>query len=443
MLLVLAFLWSGAVYYASLLPLQYRATSHQQALDRFLHMPWYRLGIDSRQDLVANGLLFVPIGFLWAAAFAPRNRHAGDVLSSVVAACSSIGLALLIEYTQAYFPNRTMSWNDVASEAIGATAGSLIWLSAGRAIVRWVGRLLTARGQELVHRLLATYAVGLLGFSLLPCDVVLTLEEIELKWQLGRIRLWQPTGISTLRTVAHLGLLAVAAVPVGWYLRWKFLEARTASGRPLDGRSDRWLVWLTASVIYAGLSELVQVFVYSRYASLGDAVAVWCGLAIGTGLASRSIVLYLRVFLEKTPATFWLGLASAWSIALLVIYWYPFELESDPRIVQTKWQGLVRPPFAAHYMGTEFNALSNILFRAGTFGVLGGLCGLGVLRTNERSRLLAFQAGVLFFVVWGGLIEVVQIGLAGHVCDITDVLVGAVAGAVAMCGVARGADGLR
>ena len=63
--LTLAWLgWLVFVVYGSLVPLDYVALPLDHALAAFRNIPFLSLGLDSRADWVANGVLYAPLGSL-------------------------------------------------------------------------------------------------------------------------------------------------------------------------------------------------------------------------------------------------------------------------------------------------------------------------------------------------------------------------------------------
>ena len=58
--------WLTFLVYGSLVPLDYVAVPWDQAVATFRNVPFLKLGIDSRADWVANGVLYAPLGFLSA-----------------------------------------------------------------------------------------------------------------------------------------------------------------------------------------------------------------------------------------------------------------------------------------------------------------------------------------------------------------------------------------
>ena len=68
--------YAAFIIYGSLVPLDYRALPFDQAWDRFVHAPFLQLGLASRADWVANGVLYVPLGFLAVRMFGAAGAFA-------------------------------------------------------------------------------------------------------------------------------------------------------------------------------------------------------------------------------------------------------------------------------------------------------------------------------------------------------------------------------
>ncbi len=54
------------VIYGSLVPLEFRDRSWDDALQAFSRIPFLHLGIGSRADWIANILLYMPLTFIWS-----------------------------------------------------------------------------------------------------------------------------------------------------------------------------------------------------------------------------------------------------------------------------------------------------------------------------------------------------------------------------------------
>ena len=132
-------LWLGAliytafVIYGSLMPLEFRALSWDEAVARFAAIPWLELGVGSRADWVANLILYIPLGYLLTGAMAGRSKvPAVWGVSVLLSGLAIAGIALLIEFSQQFFPPRTVSLNDLYAEFVGGVLGVLLWALAGR-----------------------------------------------------------------------------------------------------------------------------------------------------------------------------------------------------------------------------------------------------------------------------------------------------------------------
>ncbi len=115
-----------AILLATLLPLEFSADAEQ------VRIKWERLTDFGRTgsswpDIIANHLLFLPLGALLAG----RLLTAGARLVAVVALTllCGFGLSLLIELTQLFIVGRLASWIDLVMNTSGALAGSVVgWL---------------------------------------------------------------------------------------------------------------------------------------------------------------------------------------------------------------------------------------------------------------------------------------------------------------------------
>ena len=93
------------VVYGSLVPLQYKALPLNEAWAAFQNIPFLQLGVESRADWVANGVLYVPVAFLTTHLLVQSVRKIPRIFLFVLAAAFSIALAVAVEFTQLYFPH--------------------------------------------------------------------------------------------------------------------------------------------------------------------------------------------------------------------------------------------------------------------------------------------------------------------------------------------------
>lgn len=172
------------IVYASLYPF---SGWHDQGIAfwAWLASPWPKYW--TAFDFVANGIGYMPLGFLLALGFLRRGnpRFApGSVLGAVaVAASSSTLLSFGLESIQSYLPSRVASNVDFALNAIGALSGALIAaaLEKAGAIAHW-SRLRVrwfvddARGALV---LLALWPFALLFPASVPFGLGQVLERLE------------------------------------------------------------------------------------------------------------------------------------------------------------------------------------------------------------------------------------------------------------------------
>ena len=133
------------------------------------------LGIASRSDFAANVLLFIPLTFLAMSAVAGDARRGRRWACGLMVAVGALGLSAGIEFTQLYFPHRTVSVNDIVGEFGGGLIGILFWLMVGPKLSRWmVGVWWEGAGGGVVVKVWCIYTVGLVLYQLMPFDLTLS-----------------------------------------------------------------------------------------------------------------------------------------------------------------------------------------------------------------------------------------------------------------------------
>ena len=336
------------VVYGSLVPLKYVHRSLDDALLAFQHIPFLQLGVESRADWVANGVLYVPLAFLTAYLLTQSFSRAPRVLLFVLAAAFSMGLAVAVEFAQLYFPQRTVSLNDILAECIGSLVG--IVLAARYA--NWFEALFSSwfsDPQRLKGLALDGYAVAYLAFAMFPYDFLLSWPELSAKldstgWG------WLIAG-STPRPLM-LGLQLVAEVALT--LPFGLLLARL----PRLGGANYWQAALIG-LLLGGLIEVAQIFIASGVSQgmsvLTRAAGVCGGLALSRHAVRWTPDQMATLLRRYTPA-----IAIAYLLALLEINGW----------LTTRWHGLDAAaaqlaqvsfmPFYYHYFTTEALALFSL-----------------------------------------------------------------------------------
>ena len=420
-----AFLLGAAVFatfavYGSLVPLEYRPLSFDEALVRFGNIRYLQLGITSRADFVANILLFIPLGLLLAGAWLvdrPGWLRAWLAVLTIVPLMAALSVA--IEFTQVFFPRRTVSLNDIMAETVGGALGLALWILLGQITTNWVRAFASERHRPLlVVRLLAAYVAVFLVAQLMPFDVTIDVGELKQKFDEGRIVL-TPLGYaypSLLAAVWDLGGDVALWIPVG-------VLATIGWTRPGTHRSPVTAVAL--SLFCAGLVELAQIFVFTRYAALIDlftaAAGIVCGVTVTGYFQTRSEPVASRSGHRLWPV----GALVVWIGALATYHWAPFDFAISRDVLRVGLAHLWVPPFSNYYFGSEFHAFTELsrkfLLAAPVGALLRFATPAAASVSIARLHRVAFLA--IGVIVFSGL-EAGQMFLPARTADVTDVVIG-------------------
>jgi len=414
LLILSAFAYLSFVIYGSLVPLNVRSLSFEEAWSAFVNIPYLELGIGSRADWVANILLFIPLAFLWQGVIWPLRGAFYRFLSALGLWGACILLSILIEFMQVFFPPRTVSLNDILAEGIGAGIGIIAWRLVGPALLRWLPEWRAQQGaSSLCERILWVYLAGLFFYNLMPLDLTISPVEIYHQWKEGRVVLI-PFGFSvkdTAQLIYDLTTDIVIWIPVA--VLW-VLSAKKSLGH----------IWL-AVLLFAVFIEISQLFVYSRVTDVTDILTAAIGGGVGVWIGGR---LRSKFFLKKESGAirptrsrhFFIGLGGAvlWTGILILIFWYPFDFHVERNFVLERLSSFVKVPFVAYYFGTEFRALTEVFHKILFFVPLGFLLALTAL--PSRSSLLINFVMVFAMAIIALGIELGQVVLPDKNPDMTD-----------------------
>ncbi|MBI1285459.1 MAG: VanZ family protein [Thiobacillus sp.] len=410
--------YTAFVIYGSLVPLDFHALPWDEAVARFRDIPFLKLGIGSRADWVANLLLFIPLTFLWMGALSAGRSSVRGALATLAVIPAATALSLGIEFTQLYFPQRTVSQNDIFAETLGGLIGVLVWWGTGRRFVDWLQSWQHTHSRAaLAERLAWVYLAGVLVYNVLPLDLTISLVEIFHKWQSGKVNLI-PFG--RLPDDAAYALYEIATDALIWAplaLLWR-----------LDGTRSTWQAW-GMTVAAAAMLEMLQLFVYSRVSDVTDVLTAILGAAVGA-------ILGKRLATDDHQKGEWRGgptipnggksallpltLALVWVGVLMVVFWYPFNFQADAVFIKSRLELLQRVPFEAYYFGTEYRAITEVLHKILFLMPLGGLLAWACRKLPWRWRGPFFGLAMLMLVGVPVLIEVGQLLLPDKIADLTD-----------------------
>jgi VanZ like family. len=139
---IVTLVYSMFVVYGSLVPLEFNNLSVDTAISQFKGIRYLQLGPDSRADWVANIVLYIPLAFFASATFGGVRYPLIRALLAVVVLIFCIALAIAVEFTQLFYPPRTVSLNDLMAESLGTVIGVLVWQFFGAYFSRLYHHLL-------------------------------------------------------------------------------------------------------------------------------------------------------------------------------------------------------------------------------------------------------------------------------------------------------------
>jgi len=392
------------VVYGSLVPLDFHSLPLDEAWRRFETMPFLRLGVASRADWIANGVLYFPIGFLSAWHLLRRNWWL--TAAALVATALGVALAFGVEFAQVFFPARTVSLNDVMAECIGSVVGAIVAVVfPGRGSFQPAA--LNLAGPWVRHHVLHLYLVAYVAFCLFPYDLLISRVELQQKLA-SDLWGWWLAGSSqrALVTVLQLAIEVALTAPLG-----VLLGQRADNGRSVP----RWGRAAFIGLVFGLAVEGAQLLIASGTTQGASVLTRGLGALLGLALWQRRH----RWSEEGLRAALVRG-CGLWFPAYLVLLaavngWFALEWQGlDAMSVRLRELRFL--PFYYHYYTSEAHALSSLA------SVLLMYVPVGVLAwTFGRS------AGAAAW--WGGLvclsIEVSKLSLVGLHPDTTNLWIAA------------------
>jgi glycopeptide antibiotics resistance protein len=411
-------LYSVFVIYGSLVPLEPSYIAFDEAWQRFKSIPFMQLGVQSRSDWVANGVLFFPLAYLWLTAVTLKRKPDKISRLFLIALATAVGglLSALIEFTQLYFPQRTVSQNDIVAEIIGAFLGSVAWYATNRRFVGWIDGWTRQRSAGDIWRdILIVYIGGLLFYAVMPLDLYLSPVELYKKWKEGRVHLIPLAG-------SDKGIFLIIYEIITDIAIWIPVPMLLSKYREFSRRHIWWLTVALASGI-----EFFQLFVYSRTSDITDIFTAGIGAAIGLCFISKSKDEESLGRIRFNPAgvsrRLGVSLTLAWLAIVFVAFWYPFNFEISAQGTSTALENYFSVPFQSYYFGTEYRALTELLRKILLMIPLGILIGL-ISRPRYGDAIHSYWALVLWLAAIA-TVFVLELGQAflperwGNITDAT------------------------
>lgn len=414
------------VVYGSLVPLDFHPKPLDAAWGEFLKIRYLDLGLLARADWIANILLYVPLGFCFTAALGRADGRAGmrSLIAGIAVFVTCAAVAVGIEFTQFFFPPRTVSLNDIIAELIGTGAGVVAWWAAGARLAQ-LARNLSLGGPLAIRAAVTVYVLGYLGLSLFPYDFVVSSAELKWKLDSGLYGLFLAGGgcggfvMCGVKFAAEVAATAPLGLLVGMML------TRTFRGP--------YSVAFATGLLLGAVIEAGQFFLASGISQGISVLTRGLGLLLGVAVHRHATPDRLRMFQRVLrPAV--LLLAVPYVILLLALNgwfaarWVGFDL-ALANLAEVRFL-----PFYYHYFTTETNAVRSLLVQTGTYLPVGigywAWC-VGARNAGNGSPWgAAMLAAALAFVVEAG-----KLFVPGLKPDPTNVLIAGFA-AYAACAIA-------
>jgi glycopeptide antibiotics resistance protein len=397
------------IVYGSLVPFDFHAQTLESALAEFRAIRYLDLGVGSRADLIANFLLYLPLGWFAAGRGLWRRRHhlaRATLILGIVAL--GVLLAVGVEFTQIFFKPRTVSQNDLYAESLGMLAGVLAWVYA-QPLREHIQRLAHSGGAAALRALLLVYLLGYLTLSLFPFDFVISGAELDAKLGSDRQHWFMSTAgcTSALRCVAKLGAEVIAAIPIGILIGLR-RHGPFALALPL-----------VAGALLGIALEFTQVFLASGVSQGVSVLARMLGILGGAWLAARSDRAWLAQCLSARRRPWLMAALIAYPILGAGLTWsgkggYAGLTSIEARLAAIHWM-----PFYYHYFTSESAALTNLLSSVTLYLPMGVSLALAWVRVAALPALMLGTLAALW--IEGGKLLVAR----AHP-DPTNLLVGAI-----------------
>lgn len=418
--LIGSLIYALLIVYGSLVPLDYQPIPFDETLERFRNIAYLDLGIASRADWVANILLYVPLGFLMMASVALKTRMLPVLaIGATLTMALGMALAVAVEFTQHWFPPRTVSLNDLIAETLGTAIGIATWvLGRSRLVELW--QRLRSGGMTAARASLAAFVFAYLALSLFPFDFLVSLDELNEKLALGNQGvLWAENGCNQWARCLALTIAEMLVVmPLGLLL--------AMSKR--DGESHLSLAVALGFALGAFI-EFMQFFQASGIAQGISVVTRTAGVVLGyqaVRLLQPGVLAPLRPWIKPLI------------LLMLPLYFAGVALLSGlfngqligPIDALRKVAEIPLLPFYYHYWSTELQAVASVLAQLGLYGPIGMM--LWAWRASSQKLYQtsggAYAAKLAFGLAL--LVEAAKLFIAAKHPDPTNLLLAAAFAAV-------------
>lgn len=400
------------VIYGSLVPLEFKNLPLDTALSQFKNTRYLNIGTVHRADWIANILLYIPLAFGASAAFSGTRYPLLRALLSVCVLVFCLTLAVAIEFTQLYFPPRTVSLNDLIAEALGTVIGILGW--------HFFGAYFSDLYRHLLHGSLFStqaaiifYLLAYVSLSLFPFDFVTSFAELNEKLASGNDAAILPFDVCAgepLRCGVKLLAEILALLPLGLLFCY------------LPNMPHRLTVTLLIGFFLGTVIEVVQIFLLSGSAQGISVLTRMLGMGAGTSLfvwAKQHDFTNITRLLRRLV---WFVVLPYLFLVLSINGWFSGDWLSPEQALEKLAETHFLPLYY-FYFTTETGALVSLLSNLGSYLPVGLFCWASFFSANHERKQHAphwFYVGLLA-AMFALIVETGKLFLANKHADPSDI----------------------
>lgn len=387
------------IIYGSLLPFELLDVDTSRALRIFLGMPYLDLGLEKRQDLIANGILFFPLALMLSAATTVGSRTSMRLLGAVMGFLIAVAVAAGIEFMQIFFAGRSVSRNDLLSESVGSFAGCLTWGLWGGCLQRaWLSlnRHRTLPPGTALTGYLAVYFAA----SVMPMDFLVSFDEWKWKFEVSPpVPLLDFAACSSvLHCAFKLPVAFVMTLPLGMLLG---VLKRTHPYR------SALIQAMTYGLIIGLAVEVAQIATVSGRAEGGSVLARMLAIVMGVVFVRSPLFSNWSTHLRTHARTIVALTVPVYAVLLTIANRWTTHSPASLHAVWQKLETTRLVPFFYHYYSPESAAFVSLLSALAMYAPIGVLIWLWQYSTraqvDESEFKTCFAFGTLTAtLVWVG-----------------------------------------
>ncbi|MDZ4154351.1 VanZ family protein, partial [Methylicorpusculum sp.] len=401
------------VIYGSLVPLDAKDLPLETAINQFKNIRFLNLGAESRADWIANILLYIPLAYGACSSFGHLNSRLTRLLIAIFVFIFCVALAIAVEFTQLFFPPRTVSLNDLIAETLGTVIGIASWLFLGdyfTNLYRNIGRNNLFSAQAAIIFYLLVY----ISLSLFPFDFVVSFAELNTKLANSNDALFisfDSCSREPVRCGVKLLVEMLVILPLG--ILFCYLPYLT----------HRLTITLLFGFFLGLAIESAQVFLLSGSGQGLSVVTRMIGMGLGAVIFTQAKQLDFDELMHQLKKVIWFIVPPYVVLVLSINGWISAEWLSLEQALEELTETRFLPLYYFYYT-SEGVALVSLLSNLGMYLPVGILCWVKFFKSNQEENKLQslhwFYAGLLA-ALFALLIETGKLFLVNKHADPSDI----------------------